>query len=137
MLTLQAIGNLGADPEQKQTQGGTDLVRMSMAVNKKVKGEKHTTWLNITIFDKHKIDFAMRYLRKGAKVFIEGEPAARGYEANGEARASLDVVLGFGSKLEICSTDMAEDNRGSGAANSQDEGDDDAYDDLDADDIPF
>lgn len=134
MITLQAIGNLGADPERKQTQSGTDLVRMSVAVNKKIKGEKHTTWLNITIFDKFKIDYAMKYLRKGDRVFIEGEPAARAFEANGEARASLDIVLGFGSKLEICASDKSDDRSSGGSTNDTATTED--YDDLN-DDIPF
>lgn len=135
MLTLQALGNLGADPEQKQTQSGTDLVRMSVAVNKKIKGEKHTTWINITIFDKFKIDYAMKYLRKGDRVFVEGEPAARAFESGGEARASLDLVLGFGSKLEICASDKSNDDRGSAASNNDSSANED-YEDLN-DDIPF
>ena len=148
MLTMQVIGNLGADPEAKTTERGVKLCRFSLASNKKIKGEKITTWVNVTVFDEHKIEFITKYLRKGSKVFIEGEPQARAYESQGESRASLDCVLSYGSKIEICSSDAAEGNgnsRASDAASSQDNaassqgsasdwGNDD--DDLD-DEVPF
>lgn len=119
MLTMQVIGNLGGDPEVKETQSGTRLCRFSVASNKKIKGEKVTTWVNVTVFDPHKIDFASNYLRKGAKVFIEGEPQARAYEQNGEARSSLDCVLSFGSKLEICSSEPGENGNGQAAQRTE------------------
>ena len=112
MLTLQAIGNLGADPEDKTTERGMRYCRFSLATNKKVKGEKVTTWINCTVFDEKKIEFIMAYVRKGTKLFIEGEPSARAYESNGEARASLDVILGFGSKIEICTSEPRDDAGG-------------------------
>jgi single-strand DNA-binding protein len=101
MLIVQVIGNLGGDPEIKESKAGMNYARFSIASNKKIKGEKVTTWLNVTVFDEYKVEFVGKYLNKGDKVFIEGEPAARAYEKDGEARASFDVVLGFGSKIEI------------------------------------
>jgi single-strand DNA-binding protein len=109
MLTMQVIGNLGSDPEDKTSSGGTRFCRFSLASNKKVKGEKVTTWVNVTVFDTNKIDFIMNYVRKGTRLFVEGEPAARAYEQNGEAKSSLDLILGFGSKIEICSSEPAGD----------------------------
>lgn len=115
MLTMQMIGNVGGDPEFKETQSGTKLCRLSVAANKKMKGEKITTWVNVTIFDERKIEFVRNFIRKGTKVFLEGEPQARGFLKDGEARASLDLTLGFGSKIEICSSDRADN-----AASTQD-----------------
>lgn len=109
MLTLQAIGNLGSDPEDKTSSGGTRYCKFSLASNKKVRGEKVTTWINCTVFDDKKIEFIMNYVRKGTRLFVEGEPTARAYEQNGEAKASLDLTLGFGSKIEICSSEPAGD----------------------------
>ena len=126
MLTMQVIGNLGSDPEKKTTDRGVTFARFSIASNKKIKGEKITTWVNV-----------MQYVTKGTKLFLEGEPQARAYLKDGEARSSLDMILSYGSKIEICSSDPS-DNRASGAASGQsgaaDEQDD--YDDLN-DDIPF
>lgn len=133
MITLQVIGNLGADPEEKTSDRGTRYARFSLASNKKVKGEKVTTWVNVTVFDENKIDFLMKYVTKGTKLFIEGEPQARAYESNGEMRASLDVILGFGSKIEICSSEPR-DSSGSDQANKQDKS---KSDDFDDDDIPW
>jgi single-strand DNA-binding protein len=137
MLTMQVIGNLGSDPEDKTSSGGTRFCRFSLASNKKVKDEKVTTWVNVTVFDTNKIDFIMNYVRKGARLFVEGEPQARAYEQNGEAKSSLDLILGFGSKVEICSSEPAGDGGAqraqagaSGASAST------AADDLD-DEIPW
>jgi single-strand DNA-binding protein len=105
MLIIQALGNLGQDPEEKTSSSGVKFCRFSLATNKKVKGEKVTTWLNVTVFDERKIEFLTKYVTKGTKLFIEGEPQVRAYEKDGEARASFDIILGFGSKIEICSSD--------------------------------
>lgn len=107
MLTMQVIGNMGKDPEEKTVGQGTRLCNFSLASNKKIKGEKVTTWVNVTVFDPHKIDFVMRYCTKGTKLFIEGEPQARAWVKDGEANSSLDCTLSFGSKIEICSSDNA------------------------------
>lgn len=146
MLTMQVLGNLGGDPDVKTSQGGKQFCRLSVASNKKVRGEKVTSWVNVTIFDEHKIKFAQDYLKKGDRVFLEGEPQARAYESNGEARASLDMILGFGSKLEIAASEPRSDNGRRNAASSQrdnagsqqssDWNSNGNYDDLD-DDIPF
>lgn len=144
MLTAQVIGNLGSDPEQKETQSGTKLCRFSLASNKKIKGEKVTTWVNVTVFDEHKIKYVMDYCRKGTKLFVEGEPQARAYEQNGEAKASLDLTCGFGSKIEICSSEPRDDSAGrssggasSSASSTKSKGTTNGWDDLDDDDIPF
>jgi single-strand DNA-binding protein len=118
MLTMQVIGNLGADPEVKESTSGKRYARFSIASNKKIKGEKITTWVNCTVFDERKVDFLSQYVNKGTKLFIEGEPAARAYEKDGEPKASLDLVLSFGSKIEICSSEQSPDSNQSNANRS-------------------
>jgi single-strand DNA-binding protein len=108
MLTMQVIGNLGKDPEFKTLDSGRQLCSFSLASNKKIKGEKVTTWVNVTVFDENKIKFLKDYVRKGSKLFAEGEPAARAYLKDGEAKHSLDLTLGFNSKLEILSSERAD-----------------------------
>jgi single-strand DNA-binding protein len=116
MLTMQVIGNVGQDPEEKATNAGKKFCRLSIASNKKVQGEKVTTWIGVTVFDEKKVEFIMNYVRKGTRLFLEGEPQARAYEANGETRSSLDMILGYGSKIEICSS---EPNGDGGAERTQ------------------
>lgn len=130
MLTLQAIGNLGADPEDKTSSSGTRYCKFSLASNKKVRGEKVTTWINCTVFDDKKIDFIMNYVRKGTRLFVEGEPSARAYEQNGEAKSSLDLTLGFGSKIEICSSEPRDDAPSTISRSDSKPGGDDLNDDI-------
>lgn len=118
MLTMQVIGNLGKDPEHKETQSGTKLTTFSIAANKKIKGEKVTTWVNVTVFDENKQKFLKEYVRKGSKLFLEGEPQARAYMKDGEAKHSLDLVLSYGSKLEILSSERADHDGGSSGGSS-------------------
>lgn len=128
MLTMQVIGNLGKDPEFKTLDSGRQLASFSLASNKKIKGEKVTTWVSVTVFDENKIKFLKEYVRKGSKLFLEGEPAARAYMKDGEAKHSLDLTMGFGSKLEILSSERADRDAGgsdtSFSANSRDNLDD-------------
>lgn len=143
MLTMQVIGNVGQDPEVKTTERGVKLARFSLASNKKVKGEKITTWVNVTVFDEKKIEFIGNYVKKGTKLFIEGEPQARGYESNGQASASLDCVLSYGSKIEICSSEAGSSASPSpaqtqgGAAPAPASTGNWEFDDDDLDDVPF
>lgn len=110
MLIAQAIGNLGRDPEQKEYGNGKRLCSFSIATNKKIKGEKVATWVNVSVFDEFKVDFVMKYLKKGMKVFVEGEPSARHYTTKaGESASSLDLTMSFGSKIEICSDGNSSD----------------------------
>lgn len=113
MLTAQAMGNLGRDPEEKSYGNGKRLASFSIATNKKIKGEKITTWVNVSCFDEFKVDFIMNYLKKGMKVFVEGEPSARHFTTKaGEAASSLDITMSFGSKIEICSDGNASEDSG-------------------------
>lgn len=130
MLTMQVIGNLGKDPEFKTLDSGRQLCNFSLASNKKIKGEKVTTWVNVTVFDENKIKFLKEYVRKGSKLFAEGEPSARAYLKDGEARHSLDLTLGFNSKLEILSSERADRDASSDEPASQQQGTADALDDA-------
>jgi single-strand DNA-binding protein len=135
MLTMQAMGNVGSDPEIKTTEKGVKLARFSLASNKKVKGEKITTWVNVTVFDERKIDFIASYVKKGTKLFIEGEPQARAYLKDGEACSSQDCILSYGSKIEIASSEGASTANTIGTVTTEQGLTDDWANDLD--DAPF
>jgi len=135
MLTMQAMGNVGSDPEIKTTEKGVKLARFSLASNKKIKGEKITTWVNVTVFDERKVEFIAAYVKKGTKLFIEGEPQARAYLKDGVACSSQDCILSYGSKIEIASSEGASAADTSGTVITSQGVTDDWDNDLD--DAPF
>jgi single-strand DNA-binding protein len=111
MLTLSAIGNLGRDPEMSYTGAKKAVTRFSVACSRRWKdqtsGERkeETTWLNCTAFDRLG-ETINEYLRKGSKVYLEGRPAARAWTGRqGEAQASLDVVVSSVELLDPKRTD--------------------------------
>lgn len=135
MLTMQAMGNVGSDPEIKTTEKGVKLARFSLASNKKIKGEKITTWVNVTVFDERKVEFIAAYVKKGTKLFIEGEPQARAYLKDGAACSSQDCILSYGSKIEIASSEGASASDTVGTVTTSQGVTDDWANDLD--DAPF
>ena len=72
-------GNLGADPKEQSTNDGKTLVKLSVAVTKKIKGEKVTEWRNVTCSG-NTGKFCMDYLKKGRSVIVEGKPSPRAYK---------------------------------------------------------
>lgn len=95
------IGNLGADPDVRTLQSGNKVCNLSIATSESWKdkqtGERQerTQWHRIVIFNAGLVDVAERYLKKGAKVFIEGQLETRSYDDTkaGEKRYITEVVL--------------------------------------------
>jgi len=94
------VGNLGADPKVNTTQSGAKVVNLSIATSDtwkdKVSGERkeRTEWHRVVVFNPQLAEVAERYLRKGSKVFIEGQLQTRRWEdANGQERYTTEVVL--------------------------------------------
>jgi len=103
------IGNLGADPEIRRTQDGKPIANLRVATTEswrdKNTGEKRdrTEWHRVVIFNEGLCRVAEQYLRKGAKVYIEGQLQTRKWQdQQGQDRYSTEVVLqGFGSTLTM------------------------------------
>ena len=116
------VGNLGADPKVGTTQSGTKVVNLSVATSDiwkdKVSGEKkeRTEWHRVVVFNPQLADVAERFLRKGSKVFIEGQLQTRKWEdANGQERYTTEIVLqNFNGNLVML------DGRGEGGAAGED-----------------
>ncbi len=93
------VGNLGRDPEVRFSQDNAKIVTFSMATSEtwkdKQTGERRerTEWHRVVIFNEHLAGVAEKYLRKGAKVYIEGALQTREYEKDGIKRYSTEVVL--------------------------------------------
>jgi single-strand DNA-binding protein len=94
------IGNLGRDPEIRSTQDGTRVANLSVATSEswrdKATGERkeRTEWHRVVIFNDRLVDIVEKYLKKGAKVYLEGALQTRKWTDNsGQERYSTEVVL--------------------------------------------
>ncbi|MFZ1814102.1 MAG: single-stranded DNA-binding protein [Rhizobiaceae bacterium] len=103
------IGNLGADPEIKRTQDGRPVANLRIATSEtwrdRNSGERRekTEWHRVVIFNEGLCKIAEQYLKKGAKVYIEGQLQTRKWQDQaGQDRYSTEVVLqGFNSALTM------------------------------------
>jgi single-strand DNA-binding protein len=103
------IGNLGADPEIKRTQDGRPIANLRIATSDtwrdKATGERKekTEWHRVVIFSEGLCKIAEQYLKKGAKVYIEGQLQTRKWtDQNNVERYSTEVVLqNFNSTLTM------------------------------------
>ncbi|QQM32398.1 single-stranded DNA-binding protein [Martelella lutilitoris] len=110
------VGNLGADPEIRRTQDGRPIANLRVATSEtwrdRNSGERkeRTEWHRVVIFNEGLCKVAEQYLRKGAKVYIEGQLQTRKWtDQGGQDRYSTEVVLqGFNSTLTML------DGRGEG-----------------------
>lgn len=122
------IGNLGADPEIKRTQDGRPIANLSIATSDnwrdKNSGERKekTEWHRVVIFSEGLAKLAEQYLKKGAKVYIEGSLATRKWtDKDGKDRYATEVVLqGFNCALTMLDGKSGDAQRGSMAEESQD-----------------
>ncbi|MCB1528591.1 MAG: single-stranded DNA-binding protein [Hyphomicrobiaceae bacterium] len=103
------VGNLGRDPEIRHTQDGRKIANLRVATSEswrdKNSGERRekTEWHSVVIFSDGLCNVAERYLRKGSKVYIEGQLQTRKWQdQTGNDRYSTEVVLqGFGGTLTM------------------------------------
>jgi single-strand DNA-binding protein len=94
------VGNLGKDPEVRRTQDGRPIVNLRVATTEtwrdKASGERRerTEWHSVVIFNENLCRVAEQYLKKGAKVYIEGQLQTRKWQGqDGQDRYSTEVVL--------------------------------------------
>jgi len=94
------VGNLGKDPESRSFANGGEVVSFSVATSENWKdrssGERKekTEWHNVSIFSEGLARVAKSYLRKGSKVYLEGQLETRKWQdQSGNDRYTTDVVL--------------------------------------------
>src|SRR3972149_2758925 len=90
------IGNLGRDPEMRYTPSGTAVTQFSVAVNRNTRDEagewkKETEWFRVVLF-REQAERAAEWLRKGAKVYVEGRIQTRQYEKDGQTHYMTELV---------------------------------------------
>jgi single-strand DNA-binding protein len=103
------VGNLGRDPEIRRTQDGRPIANLRIATSESWKdrnsGERRekTEWHSVVIFNENLCKVAEQYLRKGSKVYIEGQLQTRKWQdQQGQDRYSTEVVLqGFNGQLTM------------------------------------
>ena len=111
------VGNVGKDPEIRRTQDGRPIANLRIATSEswrdKASGERKekTEWHSVVIFNENLCKVVESYVKKGAKLYIEGQLQTRKWQdQQGQDRYSTEVVLqGFNGTLTML------DSRGAGA----------------------
>jgi single-strand DNA-binding protein len=124
------IGNVGADPEIRRTQDGRPIANLRIATSEqwrdKNSGERRdkTEWHNVVVFNEGLCKVVEQYVKKGAKLYIEGALQTRKWQdQGGNDRYTTEVVLqGFNSTLTML------DGRGEGGGRGQGGDIDQGYD---------
>ncbi|ALN75814.1 single-stranded DNA-binding protein [Aureimonas sp. AU20] len=119
------VGNLGADPEIKRMQSGDAIANLRIATSEtwrdKASGERkeRTEWHSVVIFNDGLVKVAEQYLKKGAKVYIEGQLQTRAWDdqQSGQKRYTTEIVLQrFRGELQML------DGRGEGGGDGAEGG---------------
>jgi single-strand DNA-binding protein len=103
------VGNLGADPEIRSTQDGREIANLRIATSESWKdrgtGERRekTEWHRVVIFSEGLVNVVKNYVKKGSKLYIEGQLQTRKWQnKEGQDQYSTEVVLqGFGATLTM------------------------------------
>lgn len=114
------VGNLGADPDVRSMQSGDRVANLSIATSESWKdknsGERQerTQWHRVVIFNQNIVGVAEKFLKKGAKVYIEGQLETRKWtDQSGQEKYTTEVVLRpFRGELTML------DSRGGGMSSS-------------------
>lgn len=138
---VQLIGSLGADPEIKSFQNGGRVCNLRMATSEKWKdkqtGEQkeQTEWHTVSILNDGLVGIAERFLRKGSKVYVEGQLRTRKWQdQSGNDRYSTEIVLNGPRASMVLLSGKQEASQPASDNNQHTSWDDDQ--DLD-DDVPF
>ena len=103
------LGNLGRDPEIRSMQSGAKMASFSIATSKRWKDrntqeqKEKTSWHNIVVFGDGLVDIVEKYVKKGSKIYVEGEIQTRKWQdKEGNDRYTTEVILqGYNSNLTL------------------------------------
>lgn len=132
-------GRLGADPEIRRTQSGKPIANLRVACSETWRdnnGERQekTEWFTVVIFSEGLCKIAESYLRKGARILLQGKMQTRKWkDQSGNDRYSTEMVLqGFDAKLVMLDSPSSDQR-----PRQPDDGDSYGNDGADTDSIPF
>ena len=143
------LGNIGKDPDVKAMQSGSKLATFSIATSKRWKDKQtqefkdKTEWHRVVVFGDGLVDIVEKYVKKGSKIYIEGELQTRKWaDQQGNDRYTTEIVLqGFNSTLTLLdSKNSSSSSSEKSIENIPDNQDADASSESDSsieDDIPF
>lgn len=133
---VSIIGNLGKDPEIRQTNSGMSIATLSIGVTERRKDgddyKDQTEWVSVVVFGKT-AENASKYLQKGRQIFVEGRLQTRKWEdKTGQTRYTTEVIAN-----QVLFLGNAKDNVASTVSHSHttDMIDEEAF--ISDDDIPF
>lgn len=123
------VGNLGRDPEVKNMQDGRSMVNMSVATSEtwrdRQSGERkeRTEWHRVVIFNEKLAEVAQKFVRKGSKVYVEGQLSTRKWtDQSGQERYTTEVVIPrFGGALTMLDGRGGGGGEGGGGGGGMDE----------------
>ena len=135
------VGNLGQDPEIKYTAGGAAVTTLSIATSDSWKDkdsgidQERTDWHKVVLW-RRLAEIAGEYLKKGSKVYIEGQLQTRKWEQEGQTRYTTEIIARDMQFLDSRGSSNTSSTQKSSEMNDQSAADvpDSAIDD---DDIPF
>jgi len=144
------LGNLGADPDVRSLQSGGKVASFSLATSKRWKDKNtqeqkdKTSWHKIVVFGDGLVDIIEKYVKKGSKIYLEGELQTRKWQdQQGQDRYTTEVVLqGYNSNLTLLdsrNSNVPKDDNSTSQVENQnaiDTNQSSNSNDLD-DDIPF
>ncbi|PPR27034.1 MAG: Single-stranded DNA-binding protein [Alphaproteobacteria bacterium MarineAlpha9_Bin4] len=147
------VGNVGNDPEVKTFQNGNKVVNLSLATSERWKDKEsgeiksNTEWHRIAIFNVLLADIAEKYIKKGAKIYLEGQLQTRKWQdSNGVDKYTTEVVV-QNYRGELVLLDRSNDNNSLGnyedqnksSKSSKETSNKEITNELDSleDDIPF
>ncbi len=110
------VGNLGRDPEIRSMQNGGKVCNLSVATSERWRDrnsgdmQEKTEWHRVVVFDEKLVEICEKYLRKGSKIYLEGQIQTRKWtDQGGQEKYSTEVVL-----QRFRSTMVLLDGRGEG-----------------------
>ncbi len=119
------VGNVGNDPEVRSLQSGNKVVNLSLATSERWKDKEtgemksNTEWHKVVIFNAALADIAEKYIKKGAKIYIEGQLQTKKWQdSNGLDRYTTEVVV-QNFKGEIVLLDRSSENSSLGSLDNQ------------------
>ena len=106
------LGNSGRDPEIRATQSGSKMATFSMATSKRWRDKNtqeqrdKTSWHNIVVFGDGLVDIVEKYVKKGSKIYVEGELQTRKWQdQDGNDKYTTEVIIqGYNCNLTLLDT---------------------------------
>lgn len=97
--SIQLLGNLGKDPEVRQTNSGKKVANFSLATSEKIGDTTYTDWHDIVAWEKL-AEVAEKYLTKGSKIFVQGRLKYQEYEKDSVTIRKAVIVVGSFKMLD-------------------------------------